>query len=112
MRAVGESHCLLDQTDLPPKKWTGLGGSQLHFDRADISDGGMEPASTIFRLKNIHDGRQIQPTLRCRDVGDVGEPAPIRGFRREAARDQARRDRQVVTAVGGADEYRVARQSE
>src|SRR4051812_39567499 len=52
--------------------------------------------------EEIHDGRQIQPPLRGRNVGDIGEPDPVRGFRREVARDQVWCDRQVVTTVGGA----------
>src|SRR4051794_33831772 len=52
--------------------------------------------------EEIHDGRQIQPPLRGRNVGDIGEPDPVRGFRREVACDQVRCDRQVVTTVGGA----------
>lgn len=47
----------------------------------------------IFSAEEIHDGRQMQPRLRGRDVGDIGEPDPVPSWRREVARDQVRCNR-------------------
>ena len=46
------------------------------FDLHMISHG---PADDLS-AEEIHDGRQVQPTLRGRDVGDIGEPDPVRGW--------------------------------
>jgi len=58
--------------------------------------------------EEIHDGIQIQPALRGRDVGDVGEPDPVRGWGRKVSRDQVRCGRQAVAVVGGTDPARRA----
>src|ERR1700710_3082501 len=49
----------------------------------------------------VHDGCQIEPSLIGLDVGDVGEPDPVRRGGSEVAVEQVRGDRKVVTAVGG-----------
>ena len=41
--------------DLPPLKWTGLVDFSLHFDRADISDGGVETGSIVEALDEGED---------------------------------------------------------
>src|SRR6266550_5038773 len=55
-----------------------------------------------FAAVEIHDGGQIKPALIGLDVGDVGEPDPVRRGGDEVALEQVRGDREVVTAVGGA----------
>lgn len=47
--------------------------------------------------EEVHDGRQVQPALGCRDVGDIGKPDPVWVCGSDVARDQVRRDRQIVT---------------
>lgn len=54
---------------------------------------------TIFRLNR---SMTVAGYSHPSDVGDIGEPDPVRGRSREVARDQVRCDWQVVTAVGGA----------
>src|ERR1700739_3251982 len=49
----------------------------------------------------IHDGGQIEPAPIGLDVGDIGEPDLVRSGGAEAAVEQIRCGRQVVTAVGG-----------
>src|SRR5882757_1666871 len=49
----------------------------------------------------VHDGGQIQPSLIGLDVGDVGEPDPVRRSGGKVALEQVRGDREIVTAVGG-----------
>lgn len=56
----------------------------------------------IWRALAACGSRQVQPTLRGRDVGDIGEPDPAWNRSREVARDQVRCNWQVVTPVGGA----------
>lgn len=51
--------------------------------------------------EEVDDGRQIQPTLSSRNVGDIGEPDPVRRCGGKVAIDEVRRDRQAMTAVGG-----------
>src|SRR3954466_2117006 len=58
------------------------------------------PADDLAAVQ-IHDGGQIEPALIGLDVGDVGEPDPVRRGGAEVPLDQVRRDREVVTAVGG-----------
>src|ERR1700722_4306152 len=48
----------------------------------------------------VHDGGQIEPALSGLDVGDVGEPDPVRRGGGEVAVEQVRGDRKVVAAVG------------
>src|SRR5258708_32658807 len=48
----------------------------------------------------IHDGGQIEPALIGLDVGDIGEPDPVRRSGGGGALEQVRRDSGVVTAVG------------
>src|SRR4051812_8484511 len=50
----------------------------------------------------VHDGGQIEPSLIGLDVGDVGEPDPVWRSGAKAALEQIWRDRQIMTAVGGA----------
>src|ERR1700710_56188 len=52
--------------------------------------------------EQVHDSRQVQPPLRGWNVGDIGEPDPVWRCGGEVTRDQVRRDRQIVTTVGGA----------
>src|SRR5580700_2720973 len=49
----------------------------------------------------VHDGSQIEPALIGLDVGDVGEPDPVRRGGREVPLDQVRGDRKIVAAIGG-----------
>src|SRR3954451_11364516 len=49
----------------------------------------------------VHNGGQIEPALIGLDIGDVGEPDPVRRSGGEVAVDQVRSDREVVAAVGG-----------
>ena len=42
--------------DLPPKKWTGLGGFFLLLDRGDLSDRGVKPGSVV---KAFDEGEDI-----------------------------------------------------
>src|SRR3954449_5860299 len=58
------------------------------------------PADDLAAVQ-IHDGGQIEPALIGLDVGDVGEPDSVRRGGAEVPLDQVRRDREVVTAVGG-----------
>lgn len=46
---------------------------------------------TIRRLKNVEHDREIQKACPGRNVGDVGDPQPIRRFRREVAFNQVGR---------------------
>src|ERR1700737_3621313 len=48
----------------------------------------------------VHDGGQIEPSLIGLDVGDVGEPDPVRRRGDEVPIEQIRGDREVVAAVG------------
>src|SRR5246127_2054656 len=59
------------------------------------------PADDLAAIE-IHDRGQIKPTLISLDVGDVGEPDPVRRGGDEVALEQIRGDREVVAAVGGA----------
>src|SRR6266404_7688886 len=59
------------------------------------------PADDLAAVQ-VHDGGQIEPALIGLDVGDVGEPDPVRRGDGEVALEQIRGDREVVTAVGGA----------
>src|SRR5450755_3902360 len=58
------------------------------------------PADDPAAVK-VHDGGQIEPPLIGLDVGDVGEPDPVRRGGGEVAVEQVRCDREVVAAVGG-----------
>src|SRR5882724_3503376 len=49
----------------------------------------------------VHDGGQIQPSLIGLDVGDVGEPDPVRRSGGKVALEQVWGDREIVTAIGG-----------
>src|SRR5882762_3302295 len=49
----------------------------------------------------VHDGSQIQPSLIGLDVGDVGEPDPVRRSGDKVPLEQVRGDREIVTAIGG-----------
>jgi hypothetical protein len=51
--------------DLPPKKWTGLGGFFLLLDRGDLSDRGVKPGSVV---KAFDEGEDIPHRL---DAGFV-----------------------------------------
>src|SRR5665213_1019206 len=55
-----------------------------------------DPAAT-----EVHDGCQIEPALIGLDIGDVGEPDPVRRGGDEVPVDQVRGDRVIVTAVSG-----------
>src|SRR6201981_3785591 len=59
------------------------------------------PADDLAAVE-IHDRSQIKPALIGLDVGDVGEPDPVRRGGDEVALEQVRGDREIVTAVGGA----------
>src|SRR6201997_482886 len=59
------------------------------------------PADDLAAVE-IHDRSQIEPALIGLDIGDVGEPDPVRRGGDEVAFEQVRGDREVVTAVGGA----------
>src|SRR6266852_2685362 len=59
------------------------------------------PADDLAAVE-VHDRGQIKPALIGLDVGDVGEPDPVRCGGDEVALEQVRGDREVVTAVGGA----------
>src|SRR5215212_6366182 len=50
----------------------------------------------------VHDSSQVEPPLIGSNVGDIGEPNPVRRSRSEVAIDQVRCDRQLMTAVGRA----------
>src|SRR5512140_1353466 len=50
----------------------------------------------------IHDGRQVQPSLAGPDIGDVGEPDLIAPVGREVTVEQVGRDREAMPAIGGA----------
>src|SRR3954454_8059371 len=60
------------------------------------------PADDLAAVQ-VHDGGQIEPSLAGRDIGDIGEPDPVRRGSGEVAIEQIGRDRQVVLAVGGPD---------
>ena len=45
------------------------------------------PADDLAAVE-VHDGRQVQPTLTGRNVGDVGEPDPVRRRGHEVSIDQ------------------------
>src|ERR1700726_4248227 len=59
------------------------------------------PADDLAAVE-VHDRGQIEPALIGLDVGDVGEPDPVRRGGGEVALKQIRGDREVVTTVGGA----------
>src|SRR3984893_14578413 len=59
------------------------------------------PADDLAAVQ-VHDGGQIEPALIGLDVGDVGEPDPVRRGDGEAPREKMRGGREVVTPVGGA----------
>src|SRR5437660_11678317 len=59
------------------------------------------PADDLAAIE-VHDRGQIKPALISLDVGDVGEPDPVRRGGDEVALEQVRDDWEVVTAVGGA----------
>src|SRR5258708_15310962 len=59
------------------------------------------PADDLAAVE-VHDRGQIKPALIGLDVGDVGQPDPVRRGGDEVALEQVRGDRKVVTAVGGA----------
>src|SRR5229473_8192668 len=59
------------------------------------------PADDLAAVE-VHDRGQIEPALISLDVGDVGEPDPVRRGGGEVPLEQIRGDREVVTAVGGA----------
>jgi len=61
----------------------------------------MAPADDLAAVE-VHDRGQIKPALLGLDVGDVGEPDPVRRGGDEVALEQVRGDREVVTAVGSA----------
>src|ERR1700726_2805433 len=58
------------------------------------------PADDLAAVQ-VHDRGQIKPALIGLDVGDVGEPDPVRRGGDEVAPEQVWGDREVVTAVGG-----------
>src|SRR6202790_1657966 len=58
------------------------------------------PADDLAAVQ-IHDGGQIEPALIGLDVGDVGEPDPVRCGGGEVPLEQVRCNREVVAAVGG-----------
>src|ERR1700726_1928283 len=59
------------------------------------------PADDLAAVE-VHDRGQIEPSLIGLDVGDVGEPDPVRRGGDEVALEQVRGDREVVAAIGGA----------
>src|SRR3979409_2446484 len=59
------------------------------------------PADDLAAVE-VHDGGQIEPALIGLDVGDIGEPDLVRRGGGEVPLEQVRRDREIVTAVGGA----------
>src|ERR1700732_3137694 len=59
------------------------------------------PADDLAAVQ-VPDGGQIEPALIGFDVGDVGEPDPVRRGDGEVALEQVRGNREVVAAVGGA----------
>src|SRR6202035_3952371 len=59
------------------------------------------PADDLAAVQ-VHDGGQIEPALIVLEVGDSGEPDSVRRGGGEFSLKQVRRDREVVTAVGGA----------
>src|SRR5438270_12434372 len=59
------------------------------------------PADDLAAIE-VHDRGQIKPALISLDVGDVGEPDPVRRGGDEVALEQVRGNWKVVTAVGGA----------
>src|ERR1700738_4730477 len=58
------------------------------------------PADYLAAVE-VHDRGQIKPALISLDVGDIGEPDPVRRGGEEVALEQVRGDREVVAAVGG-----------
>jgi hypothetical protein len=46
----------------------------------------------------VQDGGQIEPALIGLDIGDVGEPDPVRRGGKEVSTEQVRSDREVVAA--------------
>jgi len=72
---------VVDQSGLRPLLLDGHRQRRgCEFDLHVIPHGPADDLST----EEIHDGRQIQPALRGRDVGDIGEPNAVRGFRCES----------------------------
>jgi hypothetical protein len=59
------------------------------------------PADDLSAVE-VQDRGQIEPALIGLDIGDVGEPDPVRRGSGEVALDQVRGNWKVVTAVGGA----------
>src|SRR5207248_7775458 len=59
------------------------------------------PADDLAAVE-VHDRGKIKPALISLDIGDVGEPDPVRRGGDEVALEQVRDDWEVVTAVGGA----------
>src|SRR5882762_2184654 len=57
------------------------------------------PADDLAAVE-VQDGGQIEPALIGLDVGDVGEPDPVRRSGGEVAVEQVRGDREVVPAIG------------
>ena len=58
------------------------------------------PADDLAAVE-VQDGGQIEPALIGLDIGDVGEPDPVRRSGGEVAIEQVRSDREIVAAVGG-----------
>src|SRR5205814_8623572 len=58
------------------------------------------PADDLAAVE-VHDRGQIKPALISLDIGDVGEPDPVRRGGDEVALEQVRDDWEVVTAAGG-----------
>ncbi|MDF2464855.1 MAG: hypothetical protein K0Q43_3090, partial [Ramlibacter sp.] len=58
--------------------------------------------------EQVNDRRQVQPAFIGGDVGDVARPGLVRRRRREVARQQIRRNGQVVFAVGGHNKFPLA----
>ena len=62
--------------------------------------GGHRPADNAATVRIEHHG-EIEKPRPGRDVGDVGDPEPIRRFRREIALDQVRRLSATILHRGG-----------
>ena len=59
---------------------------------------GHGPAHRAAGVEVEHEG-EIEPALRRRDVGQVGQPDPVWRLRREVALEQVGRDREGMPAV-------------
>src|SRR4051794_15117790 len=57
------------------------------------------PAGDLAAVQ-VHDRSQIEPSLIGLDVGDVGEPDPVRCSGDKVPIEQVRGDREIVMAVG------------